>query len=185
VKEYQARTERPVDQWAWSTRAVLQVMGRPKPQPRPRGRILIAKRYEPSARFTIRTFLDLARVHMYQPKPAEWRAKIRSAFKRSQLPMLEGPVKVDCTFVMGRPKDFCKTIGGRYWFPRQPDRDNLDKLILDLMQETGIVERDSQICAGSIEKFYSAVGEPAHAEISIATLVRHRRLGPPPAGARP
>ena len=121
AKDYIVADERAIDEWAWHPVATIYVFDRPKPQPRPRGRVMVGKRYDPKARFTVRTFLDLSHVHVYQPKAGMWTTKTLAAMKKAKLRMLVGPVRVDITFVMGRPKDYCKTIKGRFWYPRQPD----------------------------------------------------------------
>ncbi len=52
----------------------------------------------------------------------------------------------------------------------RPDRDNLDKAVLDAMK--GLIFRDdAQVCAGTIEKWIAAGDEQPHVTIVIEELV--------------
>lgn len=84
---------------------------------------------------------------------------------------MRGPLRIDCTFVFPRPK-------GMMWkkkpMPRErhvgkPDRDNVDKAVLDALK--GIVfADDNQVCDGRIQKWYAAGDEQAHVELVISEL---------------
>jgi len=75
----------------------------------------------------------------------------------------EGAVKVDCTFYLQRPKSHYRT--GKFagmlkdtmldkYHTSKPDRDNLDKLVLDSL--TGYIWKDdSQVVTGVIRKEYA------------------------------
>lgn len=84
---------------------------------------------------------------------------------------LEGPLKVDATFVFPRP-------GRLRWktrpMPREPhaskpDRDNCDKAILDALKGLAFVD-DGQVCAGQIEKWIAAGDEQPHVTVIIRPL---------------
>lgn len=82
------------------------------------------------------------------------------------------PVCVDWVAVFPRPS-------GKVWktkpMPRyrhigKPDRDNLDKAILDAL--TGVLlADDSQACSGSMEKFVASGNEQPHVRILISEIV--------------
>ena len=88
---------------------------------------------------------------------------------------LTGPVSVSCLAVFGRPKGHFRTgkfsnqlnpRTAKHWHTSKPDRDNVDKLILDSL--TGIFWRDdSQVCAGGVSKMY---GDRPRIEIEIKEL---------------
>jgi len=84
---------------------------------------------------------------------------------------LEGPFSVSIVFVFPRPKSMVRK---RRPMPRErhaqkPDRDNLDKAVLDAMK--GLIFRDdAQVCAGSIEKWIAAGDEQPHVTIVIEEL---------------
>lgn len=84
---------------------------------------------------------------------------------------LSGPLRVDCVFVMPRPKS-------KIWktkpMPRErhcikPDRDNLLKSTLDALNGIAWVD-DSQICAGECEKWVAAGDESPHVRITIRSI---------------
>jgi len=76
----------------------------------------------------------------------------------------DGPLRVDINFFFARPKAHYRTGANSHllrdnapkWHISKPDRDNLDKFVLDAMK--GIFFRDdSQVCSGSPKKMYDAV----------------------------
>lgn len=81
---------------------------------------------------------------------------------------LAGPLRVDCVFVFPRPKGM---IWKRKPMPRvpkttKPDRDNLDKMILDSL--TGVIfQDDNQVWTGTPEKWIAAGDEPAHTRVTV------------------
>lgn len=84
------------------------------------------------------------------------------------------PLQVDITFYFSRPKSHYKTGKNAHilkenapvWKISKPDRDNLDKFVLDSLK--GLYWRDdSIICAGEIQKKYST---NPRTEIVITTL---------------
>lgn len=82
---------------------------------------------------------------------------------------LEGPLLVNVVAVFPRPKLPRSAGSGRLRHTKKPDRDNLDKAILDGLR--GIIFRDDrQVCDGRIVKVVAAVGEQPHVEIEIVVL---------------
>lgn len=87
---------------------------------------------------------------------------------------IDAPVRIDCYFYFPRPKSHYGTgknsgvlkANAPVWYFSKPDRDNLDKFVLDAMK--GIILRDDcYACAGEIEKKYS---EQPRTEIVITFL---------------
>jgi len=101
-----------------------------------------------------------------------FKATVRLAAEREyQGPPLTGPLRVDIVAVFPRPAN-------RTWktkpMPRErhikkPDRDNLDKAVLDALNGLAWVD-DCQICAGGIEKWIAAGDEQPHVVITIEEL---------------
>lgn len=89
---------------------------------------------------------------------------------------LEGPVRSDEFFIMPRPKTKPPWLsrekwksGGRYHHIGKPDRDNLEKAVLDALK--GILwSDDSLVCLGRIEKWVAAVGEQPGVRIEVTDL---------------
>jgi Holliday junction resolvase RusA-like endonuclease len=134
------------------------VPGTPKPQPRPRA---FARRIGNKA---------VARV--YNPTDAEgWKNFIAIA-ARDHLPAsrLEGPISLDLDFYFERPG----RLMGRKWpdgpIPHDsaPDRDNLEKAVMDCMTALGFWRDDGQVCDGRVRKFYTARGGIPGAQIRIS-----------------
>jgi Holliday junction resolvase RusA-like endonuclease len=57
----------------------------------------------------------------------------------------------------------------RLWHDKKPDRDNLDKAIMDSLKGLAWVD-DAQVCEGEIRKFIAAGDEQPHAVITITPL---------------
>jgi len=76
---------------------------------------------------------------------------------------LDGPLTLDCTFLMPRPKRLYrkKDPSSKVWHISRPDLDNIIKAVKDAL--TGIVWRDdSQICELNIRKWHhEKEGHPA------------------------
>lgn len=84
------------------------------------------------------------------------------------------PIRVDISFYFGRPKSHYGTgknatvlkPNAPWWHTCKPDRDNLDKFVLDAM--TKLYWRDdSMVCAGTILKQYCSI---PRTEITITVL---------------
>ena len=84
---------------------------------------------------------------------------------------LRGPVRVDiiCVFPRQAEKIWKSKPMPRYPHTAKPDRDNLDKAVLDALK--GIVlSDDAQVCDGRIQKFYAAGDEQPHVDITIEAV---------------
>lgn len=85
--------------------------------------------------------------------------------------LIDSALRVDCCFVFPRPQRLLKKSSLKCRLPHtiKPDRDNLDKAVLDSL--TGLVwVDDCQAAFGSIEKYYVAVGETPHVAIVITKM---------------
>jgi len=106
-----------------------------------------------------------------------WKASVRAAAKKGwDGVMFTGPLRVDVAVYFKRPKSHFFT-GKRSdvlrpdapnFHTSKPDRDNLDKAILDALTNAGIWKDDAQVCAGIITKSY--VQFIAGANVTITTL---------------
>lgn len=132
----------------WIVVATFFVPGEVKAQPRPKFRIRWSKQKE-------KTF-----GHAYNPDTADgWKEELAlRAQPHKPAAKIEGPVRVwwDCYFQ--RPKNMM----GRKWdeapieHTKKPDRDNLDKAILDTLKNLEFFHDDAQVCGGELRKYYTA-----------------------------
>lgn len=103
---------------------------------------------------------------------AEWKATVRLAASQAWSgAVLDGPVRVDLEFVFPRQTNrvWKSRPMPRYRKITKPDRDNLEKAVLDALK--GILWLDdSQVCAGSSEKWHAAGDESPHVLIRVEGL---------------
>jgi len=115
---------------------------------------------------------------IYDPGTADaWKASVRAAAKKGwDGVVFTGPLRVDIDIYFKRPKSHFFT-GKRSdvlrpdapnFHTSKPDRDNLDKAILDALTNAEIWKDDAQVCAGIITKSY--VQFIAGANVTITTL---------------
>ena len=116
--------------------------------------------------------------HAYTPKgPIDvWKAAIASECRhhRPRVP-LTGPVECNLRFIFRRPKAHFTSKGLRMNAPVhhsvKPDKDNLEKAVLDVLTRNGFWLDDSQVARGYTAKSYSDVLEDsAGVLISISSL---------------
>lgn len=101
---------------------------------------------------------------VYDPATAEgWKSQIAIAAKPfAQFVPLSGPVLANLEFYFARPKSHYRTgknagelkPNAPQWHTTKPDRDNLDKAVLDALSQLGMWNDDCQVCAGTIQKKY-------------------------------
>ena len=91
-------------------------------------------------------------------------------------PPLKGPLRVDILFVLPRPghKVWVRKPMPRYWPDKKPDRDNLDKAVMDALSKLAWGD-DCQVCAGEPLKVVASGYEQPHVEVAIEQLT-----SPPP-----
>ena len=85
--------------------------------------------------------------------------------------ILDGPVQLECTFAMPRPKRLMrkKDPEGEVWHTSRPDADNLIKAVKDAC--TGVLWKDdSQVCEMVVRKRYHAKGGHPAAMLEIRCL---------------
>lgn len=124
--------------------------GTPKAQPRPRA--------------FFNKHIGQARV--YEAGTAEaWKGEIALSAKQFvPLVPISGPVMCDLIFFFARPKSHYRT--GRHsselkhdhlapHHAQKPDRDNLDKAVLDTLTRLGFWHDDGQVWTGTIEKLWA------------------------------
>jgi crossover junction endodeoxyribonuclease RusA len=83
--------------------------------------------------------------------------------------LLTGPLEMNLTFVMPRPKRL--KLGGREPYDRKPDLDNMEKAVMDALNERIYVD-DSQVCSKTSKKWYAASDEEPHVLVEISHLNR-------------
>jgi len=109
-----------------------------------------------------RTFRRGKFVGSYNPSAAEQNGFLSVIQSNAPERPFDCPLRVDITFYFARPKNHYRA--GRYagelksdapiWHTSRPDRDNLDKFILDAMN--GVFWQDDSIISdGRLRKFYN------------------------------
>lgn len=113
---------------------------------------------------------------IYDPGTADdWKSIVRAAaMKEWDKVPFDGPLSVDILFWIPRPKSHYKRQELRddapYWCVTKPDRDNLDKAVLDALTSAGIIADDCLVAAGNITKLYAS--ELPGAEVVITRMRR-------------
>jgi len=146
---------------SWVHYATFRVFGIPKAQPRARRSMHPGKVYTPE--------------HVQG-----WKLQVFLA-ARDHLPKdpFCGPVRVDVMFLMPRPKALTKKHRSQWpYHTAKPDKDNLEKAVLDVLQhksirgnviQRGFWKDDSQVSIGTTEKRYADDVQPG-AVVSIQIL---------------
>lgn len=86
----------------------------------------------------------------------------------AELQPLDEPLEVSAVFYMPRPK----RLGKREDNPphtAKPDKDNLEKAMLDALESAGVIRNDSLVWSGATAKVYCEYGGTPRAEIVIRT----------------
>lgn len=137
----------------------FRVFGEPKAQPRPRA--------------FARKFGNTFSARVYDAGTAEgWKGLIALAV-REHMPAapIECPVRLDVAFLFDRPKRLLRKgdPDGRIPHTAKPDRDNLEKALLDCLTQCGVLADDCRVCAGEVRKYYVAKGERPGAVVRLAS----------------
>jgi Holliday junction resolvase RusA-like endonuclease len=149
------------------------VIGEPRAKPRPR------VGWRRNAKGNVRG--------MYQPKSADgWRYPLVVAFAKlcEKIGPISKPVEISAIYYFERPGyHYCKRKAFKVLSPnapiynsKKPDRDNLDKCLLDAAVESGFLEDDDLVVTGKIEKRY-ATFEPPGAMITVTDELGPMTLG--------
>lgn len=84
---------------------------------------------------------------------------------------LDGPLRVNVTFVSPRPKRMLLRAGdtpeGRIYKTTKPDIDNLLKMVLDIITQSEIWEDDNRVVCISCEDYYASKSEDPHTLFTI------------------
>lgn len=156
----------------WTPIAQFFASGDPVATPRPRAR-------------AIRTYSEKKRKHVwiaqvYNTTDADgWKQRI-TAFGHRHQPdhPIDGPVRVDIEFRLPRPQRLMRKCDPEGPVPcfAKPDRDNLEKAVLDAMTKAGWWKDDGQVCAGQVRKMYAGKREATGAWIKISVPVNEPAL---------
>ena len=99
---------------------------------------------------------------VYSPKDAHgWETAVAFQAKRhAPAQPLDGPISLQLDLFFPRPKSHYLSSGKRRptspeMHTNKPDRDNCEKLILDVMTRLGFWKDDCQVCAGEVRKYYA------------------------------
>lgn len=142
----------------------LHIKGTPHGRPRPRAKATmvngkwIGQIYQPKRpKITGRS----SKADKAWAKACVWYDAVLEAMK----PVLPeapwtGPIHLDIDCYFERPKSLSrkKDPDGPIRHTAKPDRDNLDKAVLDALKEAGLFKDDSQVCDGAVRKWYAAKG---------------------------
>ena len=82
------------------------------------------------------------------------------------------PVRVDTVFYFPRPQYLQKpsSPAGPMLHTAKPDKDNAEKIVLDVMEKAGWWKNDSRVSTGTPSKFYVAKGNNPGAMITVYVL---------------
>lgn len=101
-------------------------------------------------------------VHNYTKKETRAYEELVGLYARSHLPSQpwDGPVRLDIDIYVDRPQRLLKRSSPRgvIWCTNKPDRDNVEKGVLDGLTKVGLWLDDKQVCDGTVRKFYVAIG---------------------------
>lgn len=136
----------------------------PKGQPRVKAcrRGAFTRVYTPDTADGFKDAVQLAAKH------AMWNHSPRPLFG-------DNPVRVDWECVFPRPKSHFTAKGqikatAPKWHIQTPDRDNLDKAILDALTAVQMWHDDRQACSGMLIKRWAALGEASGVQITITPI---------------
>lgn len=149
------------------TQIVIRVPAVPVSQPRPQ-----ARAFGGHARVHDRTSVKSAD-GTRKPHPVlAFKATVKMAAEQAyQGPPLTGPLRCDLEFVFPRTSNMIwkSKPMPRVWHTKKPDRDNLDKAVMDSLKGLMWVD-DCQVCAGEIQKWIAAGDEQPHVVITIRQI---------------
>ena len=113
---------------------------------------------------------------IYDPGTADnWKSSVRhAALAAWDKVMFTGPVRVSWIAYFPRPKSHFYTgkradqlrPEAKAYHTSKPDRDNLDKAILDALTNAGIWKDDAQVCCGEVCKYYPSQNTGCRIEIT-------------------
>ena len=136
----------------------------------------------PMAQPRIKATLRGSHAGVYTPGTADaWKARVAHEAKLACRDRLEGPVRLDVEFVFPRLKGHFTGKGALSrsaplgWRDSKPDRDNLDKGLLDALRGIAF-DDDARVCCGEITKRWADIGEESGALVVVQPAGPVRRL---------
>lgn len=136
--------------------------------------VLFTVRGLPKAQPRVKAFRRGAHAGVYTPGSAsQWKDLVVFAARAHRPPSpLDGPLSVSIDFLMPRPKSRMRKRdpSGEIPSSAKPDRDNLEKAVLDALTQDGWWRDDAQVCAGEVRKLYHAKGAAPGARIAIRAV---------------
>ena len=137
--------------------AIIKVTGDPKGAKRKRSMAFMRKNGKPG----VRVYSDTKGTEY------TWREQIALALSNyAPEQPIAGPIRISWIASFRRPKSHCgtgrnegklKPKAPRYWHTQKPDRDNLDKVVLDVLKDYGFFDKDDcQVCSGPQDKIWAA-----------------------------
>lgn len=119
-------------------------------------------------------------VQVYTDNESRKYKELITLYARAHMPDAPwpGPVRLDVDAYLSRPEYLCKKSSphGAIWCTQKPDRDNIEKAVLDALTEAGLWGDDKQVCAGEVRKFYVAIGSEPGLVISAQRLEEPTQL---------
>lgn len=118
------------------------IEGEPKAQPRPRA-------------FSRKTATAII-TRMYDPGTSDgWKGCVMRALKDYANREIAGAVRIDLSFFMPRPKYMLtkKFPDHELWHTKKPDRDNLEKAVLDALKDIKVLSDDCIVVDGRLRKY--------------------------------
>ena len=122
-------------------------------------------------------------VGVYDPgTSAPWKAMVMFSARESvgggTPAPIDWPVFVDCLWIFPRPKSHFTRSGdfkpsAPIWYAAKPDRDNLDKAVLDAMVDCRVLRDDCIVVGGTLGKLY--VRSPCDAT-GVHVVIRHAEV---------
>jgi Holliday junction resolvase RusA-like endonuclease len=140
----------------WLPVAEFFVTGEPKAQPRVR----VTKTGHAYTPGSAKGFKE--RVH--------WEARANIDVIEWDEPEQGDCLRVDIDFFLKRPKRLCRKADpdGPVYAPKKPDKDNLEKAVLDALVGANVLWDDAQVVSGTVQKFYHAKDKGPGAMIKIS-----------------
>jgi Holliday junction resolvase RusA-like endonuclease len=135
----------------------------------------------PKGQPRVRAFVRGRHAGVYDPGTADdFKACIHLAAKQvlegeQERPVFTGAIRCDAVFIFPRPKSHLTGKGALkpsapFWHTQKPDRDNLDKCLLDALTKLQMWGDDCQVCAGHVSKRFAALNEPSGCQVTIHAL---------------